>query len=165
MKFFVDDRGTFCDLTTGKPFNIKRVYVCENFKQGTIRGCHFHEKEAKLFYVPRGAIKIAIFPFTKKDAEYLSTITDLDSFNGFDTMTKKCKDLIAKIYSSIKVYVLAEKKPNTLCVEPGFVNAWQSLKDDSMLIGCSSSDLEESVKDDIRFDPQLLKKIWKVDDR
>lgn len=58
-----DDRGTFLPVTDGFDLPLARVYICENYAQGTIRGFHYHERETKGFFVIRGAVKfVAVNP-------------------------------------------------------------------------------------------------------
>ncbi len=150
-KFFVDDRGSFCDIKGDYPFDIKRVYVCENFTRGTIRGFHYHEKEEKLFYVPRGAVKFIIFPLTSEEAKQID----------------KNVRFLSQVKINPQIIILADKTHNTLHVPASYANAWMTLTDDTILIGCSNRTLEESVNDDIRIDPDKLmfKDLWEVKNR
>jgi dTDP-4-dehydrorhamnose 3,5-epimerase len=139
---FVDDRGTFENI----PINIldsdtnfigKRVYICENFKEGTVRGFHYHEKEAKIFICLSGAVKFVL----------------LSGANSAE-MALKCPE---------EVFTLSAKGPkNALYIPAEYANAWQSLTDDTVLIGISSATVEESINDDIRFEPEILETIWQV---
>jgi len=157
-KFFHDDRGTFCDITSGKTnFNIKRVYVCENFKKGTIRGFHYHEKEEKLFYVPRGAVKFIIIK------------CDIIQAKAMSRDVYPTSDLYEQVNNPeiFQTFILSDKMHNGLYIPANYANAWMTLTDDTILVGCSSSTLEESVDDDIRFSPDkpIFKELWKVKNR
>jgi len=156
-KFFVDDRGSFCDIKGDFNFDIKRVYICENFKQGTIRGFHYHEFEGKLFYVPRGAVKFVYWKMSVTQAKELSILAADHSkpfTNTVFTVTPKMK-------------ILSANKPTTLYIPPGYANAWTALIIDTILIGCSNRTLEESINDDIRISPDHpdFSRFWEVQNR
>lgn len=150
-KFFVDDRGSFCDIKGDYDFDIKRVYVCENFKKGTIRGFHYHEKEGKLFYVPRGAVKFVCLKMTPEKAQKLS-----------DTVFMRPEEV-----EGAEIEILSSNKPTTIYIPPGYANAWMTLTDDTILIGCSDRTLQESIDDDIRINPDhtIFKQYWEVKNR
>lgn len=155
-KFFVDDRGTFCDIKGDTKFNIKRVYVCKNFQKGTIRGFHYHQHESKLFYVPQGAVKFIIWRMSLECAQYLRVKAD-------GCLPKHG----VKFDYQMQVIILSADKPSTLIIPKGYANAWQTLTDDTILVGCSDRTLEESVADDIRINPDLdwFKEYWEVKNR
>ena len=155
-KFFIDDRGTFCDIKGDTAFDIKRTYVCKNFQKGTIRGFHYHQHESKLFYVPQGAIRFIVWKMNLKCAQYLHTKID-------GGPSKKS----VKFDSQIQVIILSESRPSTLIIPKGYANGWQTLTDNAILVGCSDRTLEESVNDDIRINPDLemFKTYWEVKNR
>lgn len=63
----------------------------------------------------------------------------------------------------IRTYTLSTRDPSVLIVPPQFSHGWNSLEDDTLLIGLSNRSLEESKKDDIRTDPfKYGKEIWEV---
>jgi len=65
-----------------------------------------------------------------------------------------------------KTYVLSDKNPTIIYIPPTYPHGWINLTDDTILIGLSDKSLEESIKDDIRFEPFILgKEIWKVKSR
>jgi len=158
-KFFVDDRGTFCDLKGDFDFDIKRVYVCENFNKDTIRGFHFHQYEAKLFYVPKGTVKFVLWQLTVEEADTLRTQAHYDKHSVF--IEKLLKQ------SPPKFCIVSAKAHNTVFVPPMYANAWKPLEEDTILVGCSNRTLEQSVNDDIRINPnhQQFQKFWEVENR
>ena len=61
--------------------------------------------------------------------------------------------------------VLSEKNPSILVVPPSYYHGWMSLEEDTVLIGISSRTVEESLKDDIRVDPNKFGDVWSVKPR
>ena len=158
-KIFVDDRGTFCDLKGDFEFDIKRVYVCENFSQDTVRGFHYHRHEAKLFYVPKGSIKFIIWSLTIEDAETLRVQAHHKKQSIFiEKLLKKSPPIF---------HIVSAKEHSTIYVPAMCANAWKPLEEDTILIGCSDRTLQESVDDDLRIDPnhRQLKHFWEVQNR
>jgi dTDP-4-dehydrorhamnose 3,5-epimerase len=60
--------------------------------------------------------------------------------------------------------VLAAKKPSVLFIPAGYANGFMSLTADAQLMFFSTSTLEESKGDDIRYDARHWD-IWKVEER
>jgi dTDP-4-dehydrorhamnose 3,5-epimerase len=134
----VDDRGELA-LVNGFYFNsVKRFYVVSNHKAGFIRAWHGHKKEGKYVIALSGA---AIVGTVK-----------------VDNWEKPSPDLEAKRY------VLSAKKPQILFIPPGYANGFMSLTPDLKLVFFSTSTLEESAKDDFRFDSRYWD-IWSVVER
>ena len=151
--YFVDDRGSFCDVNGNIDFSIKRSYICTNFDTNVVRGFHYHKKEKKLFYVPKGTVKFIIWKLSYKQACELSqgVYNKIGAFN--DPIT----------------FILTDNKPQVLYIPDGYANGWKALQNDTILVGYSNLDLNESIKDDIRIDPhqgEMFKKIqWNTEHR
>ena len=62
--------------------------------------------------------------------------------------------------SKIFTFVLSERTPAILIIPPGYANGWMSLDDNTLLIGMSNATLEESIDDDIRYDPLKWGSVW-----
>jgi len=62
-------------------------------------------------------------------------------------------------------FVSSSRKPNLVVIPAGYANGWMSLEDETILICASSSTLEESINDDIRFDPNKWGDVWTVKKR
>lgn len=62
-------------------------------------------------------------------------------------------------------FVSSSRKGDLVVIPPGFANGWISLEDNTILICCSTASLEESIKDDIRYDPHKWGDVWKVKGR
>jgi len=145
-KMFADDRGTFFDMIgPGKerPFEPKRMYVCENFSKDTIRGFHYHDIEQKLFTCVKGAILFQLIPMNKGNALEWSK-------SGRRTLYTEAERIV--LYPGTSLHIPAK-----------YANAWKPLTDDAILVGCSSTTIKESVNDDIRIDPHIV--AWTVEDR
>ena len=52
----------------------------------------------------------------------------------------------------IEKFVLSSKSPKILWIPPGYANGFKSLEENTKIIFYSTSTLEESMGDDIRFD-------------
>lgn len=130
-QLFVDDRGHFTNIPLILPefnFKGKRVYICDNFQRGTVRGYHYHKKEAKVFICLKGGIKFVLLPNRMM----------------LNTPTAGWKP---------EVFVLSGNILKALYVPANYANAWQTLTDDTIMVGVSSATVEQSMKDDVRLDP------------
>lgn len=73
------------------------------------------------------------------------------------------KFVIVDERKDISTYILSSKNPTILIVPPGYFHGWVSLEENTMLIGISNKNLDESLKDDVRIDPFTFgKEIWDV---
>lgn len=138
-KSFVDDRGTFINIPLNYPevnFEGKRTYICSNFKEGTVRGFYYHNKEQKIFICLKGAVKFVLL--------------------------KGAKSEVTAKTAKPEVFVLSENIPKALYIPNDYANAWQTLTNDTILIGISSVTVEESINDDIRFNPEIVAPLWRV---
>lgn len=134
----VDDRG---QVTFVNGFNfegVKRFYMVSNHRQGFVRAWHAHKKEAKYVLVVKGA---AIIGSVK-----------------IDNWQSPSKEL------EVNRFVLSEKNPKVLYIPAGYANGFMSLTEDAQLMFFSTSTLEESLDDDIRFDARHWD-IWSAEER
>ena len=140
-ELFVDDRGHFTNIPlilSKFNFEGKRVYVCDNFQKGTVRGYHYHKYEAKIFICLKGGIKFVLLPE--------------DSMLNAPVPAWKPE-----------IFTLSENIPKALYVPADYANAWQTLTDDTIMIGVSNVTVEQSMADDIRLDPkQYHPEYWKT---
>ena len=134
----VDDRGEIAFVNEFNFEGIKRFYMVSNHKAGFIRAWHAHKQEAKYVMAVSGE---AIIGAVK-----------------IDDWEKPSKDL------SVERYVISSKKPQLLYIPPGYANGFMSLTSNSKLTFFSSSTLEESADDDIRYDARYWD-IWDVIER
>lgn len=131
---FGDDRGIFGPIMNDlnglklehnnpkKSISIKRVYYVYNHAVGTTRGWHMHRKEFKVFAILNGAAKFMALKLDKKGDK-----VDLKSFAS------------------------STRLPKLIVIPPGWANAWMSLEHDTILLCLSSSTLEQSIDDDVRY--------------
>lgn len=134
----VDDRGQVSFVNDFNFENVKRFYIVSNHKQGFIRAWHGHKNESK----------------------YLSVIsgTALIGAVKIDNWEKPSKDL------KPDRFVLTEKKPQVLYIPKGYANGFKTLTADTRIIFYSTSNLEESLNDDFRFDSRYWD-IWEIIER
>lgn len=134
----VDDRGQVSFVNNFDFADVKRFYMVSNHKAGFVRAWHAHKKEAKYVLVVKGA---AIVGAVK-----------IDDWEKPD----KAAD--------VKRFILSEKKPSILFIPTGYANGFMSLTKDAQLIFFSTSTLEQSLGDDIRYDARHWD-IWSAEER
>ena len=122
----VDDRGEVGFVNEFDMDSVRRFYSVCNHRAGLVRAWHAHKKEKKFVTVVNGAAIVAAV--------------------CIDNWQKPSKDLY------VHRYVLSAKKPSVLFIPNGYANGSMTLKEDTKLIVFSSSTLEESEGDDIRFE-------------
>jgi len=121
----VDDRGALSFVNDFDMTSVKRFYQVRNHQSGFIRAWHAHKKEGKFVYVARGA---AIVGAVKID--------------DWESPSKNME---------VHRYILSSEKPSVLWIPPGYANGFKTLTDESEIIFFSTSTLEESKGDDIRY--------------
>lgn len=122
-----DKRGRVSFVNEFDFKGIKRFYMIENARVGYIRAWHGHKNEGKFILVAKGA---ALF----------GTV-------ALDNWEAPSKDL------EVKRFVINSKSPAVLCIPPGSAIGLTSLAKDTRIIIFSTSTLQESEQDDIRYDP------------
>jgi dTDP-4-dehydrorhamnose 3,5-epimerase-like enzyme len=130
---FVDDRGTLSFVNDFHFEGVKRFYVVENHQIGYIRAWHAHRKEGKYVYVVSGAALIGVAPLEEIDGGYR--------------------------LGEPKKFILSAQTPAILWIPPNNGNGFKSLSEDTKIIFMSTTTLEESKNDDIRFGYNSLN-IW-----
>lgn len=134
----VDDRGEVGFVNDFCFQGVKRFYTVSNHRSSFVRAWHGHRREGKYVTAIVGA---AIVGAVK-----------------IDDWENPSKDL------PVERFVLSARKPSVLFIPPGFANGFMSLTDDLKLMFFSTSTLDESAGDDIRFDCRLWD-IWQVAER
>jgi dTDP-4-dehydrorhamnose 3,5-epimerase len=134
----VDDRGEVSFVNDFNFAGVKRFYTVRNHRQGFIRAWHAHRREAKYVTVVAGAALIGA--------------VEIDDWD------RPSPGL------PVKRFVLSARKPRVLYIPPGFANGFMSLAGDTHLMFFSTSSLEESLGDDVRYDARHWD-IWTVDER
>ena len=122
----VDDRGEVGFVNEFDMNSVRRFYSVCNHRAGLVRAWHAHKKEKKFVTVVNGVAIVAAV--------------------CIDNWQKPSKDL------HVHRYVLSAKKPTVLLIPNGYANGSMTLKEDTKLIFFSTSTLEESKEDDIRFE-------------
>ena len=134
----VDDRGEVHFVNDFDFDGVKRFYLVSNHEANFIRAWHAHRREAKYVLVIRGAAIVGAV--------------------GIDDWNSPSKD------AEVKRFVLAASQPSVLYIPAGFANGFKTLEPDTKLLFLSTSTLEESRGDDVRFDPRYWD-IWTVEER
>lgn len=144
-----DDRGTVRFVNDFDFKDVKRFYHVTNHRQGFIRAWHGHKLEGKYVYAVKGTFLIGVVPLVPvKD-------TPAEEPPIFDTRAVPTK------------YILSDHKPSVLWIPPMYANGFKSLTDDGHLIFFSTSTLEQSKGDDIRwgYDAFGYGKFWEEEFR
>ena len=121
-----DTRGEVGFVNDFRFEGVKRFYTVTNHAKGFVRAWHGHKKEAKYVTVIQGAALIAAV-----------------KVNNWQAPSKD-----SKIYS----YAVSSRKPAVVHIPGGYVNGFMSLTQDAKVMFFSTATLEESLKDDIRYD-------------
>lgn len=133
-----DDRGELAFVNDFDFAEVKRFYVVANHSAGFVRAWHAHRREAKYVTVVQGTMLIACVLI--------------------DDWEKPSPDL------PVQRFVLSAKTPAVLFIPAGYANGNMSLTADAKAIFFSTSSLEESEGDDIRYDARLWDP-WRVEER
>lgn len=134
----VDDRGSVRFINDFGFENVKRFYMVDNHKQGFVRAWHGHKKEGKYVLVVSGSALIGAVKV--------------------DDWENPSKDL------QPEKFVLSATKPSILFIPAGYANGFMSLSPDTKLMFFSTSTLEQSMGDDIRFHARFWD-MWEVEER
>jgi len=133
-----DDRGTVRFVNDFDFKDVKRFYQVQNHNSGFIRAWHGHKKEAKYVYVAKGTALIGAVPLSEIEK-------GKDAQNVFKT-------------------VISSNNPKIVYIPSGYANGFKSLEPGTIIQFFSTSTLQDSLGDDIRFDYDIVN-IWKEDYR
>jgi dTDP-4-dehydrorhamnose 3,5-epimerase-like enzyme len=133
-----DDRGEVAFVNDFDFADVKRFYMVSNHAAGFVRAWHAHRREAKYVTVVQGAMLIACVQVD-------------DWENPSPTLP-------------VQRFVLSAKTPAVLFIPAGYANGNMALTADAKAIFFSTSSLEESKGDDIRYDARLWDP-WQVEER
>ncbi len=122
---FVDDRGIVSFINELNLAKWKRFYFVENHRAGFVRAWHGHKFESKLIIPISGIIQVSA--------------VRIDDWKNPDKMIEP------------ENHFLSSSKPMAMYIPGGYANGFKSLTDNSKLMIFSSSSLEDSLKDDYRF--------------
>src|SRR6478752_2478926 len=121
----VDDRGEVGFVNEFGFEDVKRFYTVSNHATGFIRAWHGHRHEAKYVLAVAGSVLVCC--------------VEIDDWEN------PSPDL------AVQRFVLSERSPAVLHVPAGYVNGFMTLTPGAKLIFFSTSTLDESLGDDIRF--------------
>lgn len=134
----VDDRGSVSFVNDFDLTSVRRCYMIKNHRKGFVRAWHGHKLEAKYFSVVKGAMLVCGV--------------------RIDNWENPSKSL------PVARFVLAEQTPAVLFLPAGYANGMMSLTDDAQLMVFSTTTLQESLNDDIRFHARTWDP-WGVEER
>jgi dTDP-4-dehydrorhamnose 3,5-epimerase-like enzyme len=134
----VDDRGEVGFVNDFRFDDVKRFYTVANHASGFVRAWHGHRHEAKYVLAVAGAALVCC--------------VEIDDWD------KPSPEL------EVQRYVLSERSPAVLRIPPAHVNGFMTLTPGAKLIFFSTSTLEESLGDDVRY-PARFWDPWLVEER
>ena len=125
---FTDHRGSMRFVNDFKFYGVKRFYFIRHPDIAFVRAWQGHQIETKYFYPIRGSFVVAW--------------VKIDNFNN-PSLTLKPECHIIDVENSELVYV-----------PPGYANGIKALEPDSELMIFSDFEVEKSVQEKIRFNPE-----------
>lgn len=135
----IDDRGVLSFINEIDLSKVKRVYAVENFSTDTVRAFHGHMHEEKFVMVVKGAIILASAKILERQRGIL--------------------------YDFQRV-ILSDKNFSIAHVPAGRANGFRALEPGTKVLFFSTSTLEESKLDDIRYDANYFgADVWEVKNR
>lgn len=126
---FTDARGQIRYVNDFDFKGVKRFYVIEHPDTSVVRAWQGHQFERKWFYVTKGSFCVA--------------------WVKIDNWENPSKDL------KPEYVVLKDTESQILCVPTGYANGLKALEPGSKIIVYSDMDVEESIKEKIRYDKDL----------
>tara|TARA_B100000963_G_scaffold351220_1_gene362513 strand:- start:214 stop:651 length:438 start_codon:yes stop_codon:yes gene_type:complete len=133
-----DNRGSLRFSNNLKFNNIKRFYIVHNYSKNFIRAWHGHLKEEKYITCIKGTFQVSAV-----------------KINHYKNPAKT-----NKIYN----YFLNSADNNFLYIPKKYANGSMSLQSNSELLIFSTSTLQESIRDDIRYASDYWNP-WKIKHR
>ena len=134
----IDDRGQITFVNDFCFSGVKRFYMVENHREGVVRAWHAHRHEGKYVFAAQGAaIVVAV------------------EIDNWEHPSREAK---------VHRFVLSSRRPAVLCIPEGYANGFMSLTADAKLVFFSTSSLDESRQDDVRYDAHYWDP-WKVAER
>lgn len=134
----VDDRGSVGFVNDFNFDGVKRFYTVENHKQEFVRAWHAHRNESKYVMVVKG-----------------SAVIGAVQIDNWEMPSRNLK---------VHRFVLSEKNPSVLFIPAGYANGFMSLTEDTKIIFFSTSELKDSLNDDVRYDAHYWDP-WKVEEK
>jgi dTDP-4-dehydrorhamnose 3,5-epimerase len=133
---FMDERGTFIPMLGLDDLNGKKI-----------------KRVYHIYNFGKGVVRG--FHFHKREWKYFTIVQGAAKFIALDPKNPEKK------YK----FISSSRKPDLVISPPGYANGWVSLEEQTVLVFCSTSTIEESIKDDLRFDPYKWGDLWKQEAR
>jgi len=134
----IDDRGSLAYVNDFRFPEVKRFYLVTNHRAGFVRAWHAHKHEEKYVTVVNGA---ALFG-----------VLEIDDWEHPSSERQPSR------------YMLSSAKPAILHIPRGFAHGYMTFTTDTKVLFLSTATLEESAKDDYRYDARYWD-IWQVTER
>jgi dTDP-4-dehydrorhamnose 3,5-epimerase len=134
----IDDRGHVAFVNGFDFAGVRRFYGVRNHRAGFVRAWHAHRREAKFVLATAGSALVCAV--------------------RIDDWEQPSREAV------VERFVLSERSPAVLRIPAGYANGFMSLTDDAALLFFSTSTLEESRLDDVRFDARYWDP-WTVEER
>ena len=128
---FIDERGSLSFVNDFTFDYVKRFYIIKHTSSNIIRAWQAHKSEMKFFYVLHG--------------EFIVNLVKIDNWKN----PSKENEVIS--------YRLSKRNNSILVIPKGYANGFINTEKNSELLVFSSASLEESLKDDYRFDKNYFK--------
>lgn len=126
---YIDHRGQISFVNDMKFDAIERFYIISNSAENPIRAWQGHKIDNKYFYCIQGVIRV--------------------HYVKIDNWESPSKDL------KVDSIVLSDMESNVLHIPEGYANAIESLEAGSKLLTFSTSPLNQTSEDDVRFDSDM----------
>ena len=133
-----DNRGSLRFSNDLEFKDIKRFYIVHNYSKNFIRAWHGHLNEEKYIGCIKGTFQVSAVKL--------------------DNLEKPNKN--NKVYN----YFLNQNNSNFIHIPKGYANGSMSLEENSELLIFSTSSLEESLKDDFRYEAKYWNP-WNIEFR
>tara|TARA_B100000315_G_scaffold138456_1_gene127441 strand:+ start:739 stop:1176 length:438 start_codon:yes stop_codon:yes gene_type:complete len=134
----VDDRGEVSFVNDFDFDGVKRFYTIRNHRVGFVRAWHAHKREEKYVTVLSGSALLGI--------------VEIDDWD------KPSKD------ADVSKFILSAKNPSVLAIPQCHANGMMTLSENTIITVFSTSTLDESLNDDVRYDSRYWD-IWNVEER
>ena len=133
-----DDRGKLAFVNDFNLTDVKRFYTVSNHKAGFVRAWHAHRREEKFVTALKGEAVIGA--------------VKIDDWDNPSQNTE------------VHRYVLSSSSPAVIYIPAGYANGSMSLTNDTLLGFFSTASLQQSLDDDVRYEPRHWD-IWTVAER
>jgi len=134
----VDDRGEVAFVNEFAFADVARFYTVSNHAPGFVRAWHAHRNEGKYVLAVSGAALVCC--------------VEIDDWEQPSANLE------------VKRFVLSDRSPAVLRIPPGYANGFMTLSAGAKLMFFSTSTLDDSLGDDVRF-PARFWDPWQVEER